>query len=60
MKRVNGRRVFSARPPAQQRKLDGLFKQLEAREKRTQATRDAINKFLNTERLKFLPVGTDD
>lgn len=60
MKTINGRRVFSARPAAQQRKLQALWKRLENDEKRTQATRNAINKLLQAERVKLMPASTDD
>ena len=48
------------RTAAKQKKLDRLFKQLMTSDANTQKIRDRINLFLNTERLKFLPLGTDD
>lgn len=52
--------TMKPRTESQQRKLNALFNRLERDDKRTQATRRKIEKFLNAERLKFMPLSTDD
>lgn len=53
-------RVTVQRTPAQERRLAALWKRLSVAEKRTEEVRKKIDRFLNTERLNFVPVSTDD